>query len=354
MPQNLSNAYAQWVKRSPDEIFKSLEDMHAFAESRKISSFQRINQLEDLVLGVSPDNELKLNPTNEQAQLTHWAFGQLCTRIGAPAKYLRALPADMTRDCLQYNLKDSDQKCKILYRNSNGSDKRIVSAFTGPSYGRIWDVDVLENLIESTQGSHWHVPGAKYGRSTNTGLYASDHDMFVFMINDQNPIEIGNSRLGKGFFCWNSETGASTFGLTTFLYNFVCDNHIVYGAENIEELKIFHRSKARDKFKQIAIPALYRFAENKSLSDNIKSTVNKAMNYKIGDDIKNVQEWFTKRPFTNKEITTAWENGLMQGENVSTLWGMIQGLTAYARNIPYTDKRVNLERRAGSLLRLGI
>ncbi len=39
--------------------------------------------------------------------------------------------------------------------------------------------------------------------------------------------------------------------------------------------------------------------------------------------------------------------GIAEGNDVTTVWGMVQGLTAYARSSPYTSWRVNLERRAG-------
>jgi len=33
--------------------------------------------------------------------------------------------------------------------------------------------------------------------SENSGLYASDRDMFIFMVNDDNPVEVGNAKHGR-------------------------------------------------------------------------------------------------------------------------------------------------------------
>ena len=170
------------------------------------------------------------------------------------------------------------------------------------------------------------------------------------MVNDSNPVEVGNARLGRGFFCWNSETGASTFGLTTFLYNYVCGNHIVWGAEDIRELKIVHKSQAPDRFYASAIPHLNRFVENHNLDDRVKSMACNAMNQHIGNRAEDIQSWFKNKPFTRQEVTYGLEAGNLSGEDTSTLWGMVQGLTAYARQLPFIDKRVNLEKRAGALL----
>ena len=76
------------------------------------------------------------------------------------------------------------------------------------------------------------------------------------------------------------------------------------------------------------------------------------MKYRIGSDKDSVLNWFKDRPFTKSELIKAWETGIPEGEDVTTLWGMIQGMTAYSRNILHADKRVSLERRAGALLKV--
>ncbi len=281
------------------------------------------------------------------------AFGQLCSSVGAPAKYLRTLPPEIVLDCLDYSLRNSPKDCKILVREPESiGHSRWASAFTGPTYGRIWDADVVENLIESVRGSSWHVPPARgINESDNSGLYASDRDMFVFLINDEQPIEVENARLGRGFFCWNSETGAATFGLTTFLYNYICGNHIVWGAEQVEGIRIVHRSRDLDRFYSDALPAINIFTENRAIGDKIKDSVASAIKKPIGNTVEKALEWFKDRPFTKREVVKGWDTGVSEGEDVTTLWGMVQGMTAYAREIPHIDARVNLERRAGALLR---
>ena len=41
---------------------------------------------------------------DEPVAPTHWSFGQLCTLIGAPAAYLRQLPAPLSAINLQHRL----------------------------------------------------------------------------------------------------------------------------------------------------------------------------------------------------------------------------------------------------------
>ena len=289
---------------------------------------------------VLPEGSIIVNGNSPGAKLSHWAFGQLCYSVGAPAKYLRTLPAEMARDCLSHGLGRSNQRCKLLLRenfeDSDTEPRRTASAFTGPNYGRIWDADVVQQMTEATKDSGWHTPTAKsIGGSENSGLYASDRDMFIFMVNDENPVEIGNARLGQGFFCWNSETGAASFGLTTFLYNYVCGNHIVWGAEEVRELRIVHKGEALDRFHSLDLPRLNQFVENRAYNDTVKETVLRAMSESIAGDLDKTFEWFKDKPFTKGEITKAWEIGIAEGNDVTTVWGMVQGLTASARSLPY-------------------
>ncbi len=355
MSENLYDAHRQWAIRPADERFASLDDLLNYTQRQKSISSQVLRRMGDLKLSVTMDEGITLNGDLSHAYLSNWGFGQLCRTIGAPASYLRSLSPFLARNCLQYGLEQSKDEAMVLVRDKsrNGSFERYAAAFTSPSYGRIWDAEVVESLMKAVENTPWHVPQPRPNqKSQNSGLYASDHDVFAFLINDEKPVEVGNSKLGRGFFCWNSETGSATFGLTTFLYNYVCGNHIVWGAENIQELKIFHRIHAPQRFQAEAVPLLNRFIENRAFDDAIKSTAEKAMKTYIGNRIDKALVWFNKSNFTKTEITKAWETGIAEGQDVSNLWGMVQGLTAYAREMEYIDKRVNLERRAGALLRL--
>lgn len=352
MTVNLYEAHQQWASRPADERFSSLEDLAAHVGAKRDGSRDEVVNIRDLHVAVEGEHGIGLNHHHPTALFTHWAFGQLCTTVGAPARYLRTLPAELAGDCLRQGISRSSEKCRLLYRNFDegllGNGALQTAAFTGSTYGRIWDSDVIVALQEAISGSGWHVPESKH--SLPSGLYASDRDMFAFMVSDEAPIEVGNSKLGRGFFIWNSETGASTFGLTTFLYNYVCGNHIVWGAEKVNELRIVHREKAPDRYYREAVPVLNRFVESRLLSDSVSKTIYRAMSEKTGDTVEDVLKWFASKPFTRREVTEAFAVGQTEGDDPTTVWGMVQGLTACARKLPHIDSRVDLERRAGHLL----
>lgn len=222
MTTNLLTASYQWRSRPSDERFHTLEALKNAVLNRKNTSFEGVVDMPNLK--VTPvDDYIALDFDGQSLDMTHWSFGQLCNLSSAPASYLRTLPPEIVSDNLNYALPKTRTSAKVLITARGTS---AVRAFTSESYGRIWDIDVVravEGLCEKNPS--WHNPPA-YKRTSsdgtemeNAGLYASDRDIFMFLIDENNPIEVGNERLSRGFFVWNSEVGKSSFGITTFLYS---------------------------------------------------------------------------------------------------------------------------------------
>ena len=144
-----------------------------------------------------------------------------------------------------------------------------LRCLVGPDYGRIYDYEVVKAVRELNGDNRWRVPAASYSASNPlraTTLYASDRDVFIFLVDDRNPVSFeadGIRRdLFRGFMVWNSEVGSHRFGLMTFLYNFVCDNRIVWGARNVKEIEIRHTRNAPERFMREALPQLAAYAES--------------------------------------------------------------------------------------------
>jgi hypothetical protein len=126
------------------------------------------------------------------------------------------MPAPMIADCLNYNLRFTrgiEDIGVLLTTNEDGGVNELRSV-NGPNYGRIYDADVVDTLVEKFGdgvSGQWRVPGEFGSRVTvtkdNTTLYASDRDMFVFLADEENRIELPNRRAGRfgsfarGFLC---------------------------------------------------------------------------------------------------------------------------------------------------------
>ena len=126
-----------------------------------------------------------------------------------------------------------------------------LRSLTSPNYGRIWDIQVVEAVERVNHDGMWKVPAASYSASNPkraTTLYASDRDVFIFLVDPDHAIEIGDDVLFRGFYTWNSEVGSQVFGLSTFLYRYVCDNRMIWGASNVQEVRIRHTRGAPERF----------------------------------------------------------------------------------------------------------
>jgi hypothetical protein len=359
----LMQASRQWATRPDDERFTSLNDMSEHFEYLREHS-------RELVL---PSRRLHVKPALDNRGLTivngdsgehgfvptHWAFGQLAALGEAPAGYLRTMPSPIVADCLNYGFqfKRNIEDVGLLLQKTADSTLR---AATGPRYGRIWNDDVVGALIrkfgDGVTGP-WKVPG-EFGRDVpvtveNTTLYAGDRDMFVFLANERNRIELPRRRNGqpgsfaRGFFMWNSEVGSSTFGLATFLFDYVCQNRIVWGADEYREIRIRHTASAPDKYIEEMLPALDAYAAGRA--SNVVEAIEQARSKRLDDKLDEfLSVRFGKRLIQPLKLIHEAE----EGRPIETLWDVTVAATAYARSIRWQDERVDMERKAGEVMRL--
>jgi hypothetical protein len=221
----LTQCNQQWSTRPADERFLSLTALNDFTHAVRASSKARQISSRGLqAVPVEGDHKaLQVEgPTGARVDVTNWSFGQLAARAGAPAGYLRSLPAPMAADCINYGLhveREIEDVGVLLTASPDGGVPRLA-AVTGPQYGRIWNSQITGALVDrfgDGRTGDFRVPG-EFGKAVeiskeNTTLYASDRDMFVFLADEKNRIELPNRRDGKtgtmarGFFVWNSEVG---------------------------------------------------------------------------------------------------------------------------------------------------
>ena len=354
--QVLMKASHEWASRPADQRFLSLSDLKQSVVSRKTESWTTTPRIKDL-RAVPTDDGLAVrvyDPTKgEERDLfpTHWGFGQLAGYVGAPAAYLRNLPAEIAAINLQWGLeRTSVRDDGLVLAQSNGSNH--LRAITSTSYGRIWDSQVVDAVERVNQDGRWTVPAASYS-TTNplraTTLYASDRDVFIFLVDDKNEIEVKGEKLYRGFYTWNSEVGSAVFGLATFLYRVVCDNRMIWGATNVKEINIRHTGGAPDRFAYEGRKYLNQFA-NESTAQIIDA-VAKAQETIVPLKVEQTTEqWLQERGFTKSEAAASVTTANATEGDSRTVWQIINGVTAFARSIPNSDVRVTLEKKAGALM----
>jgi len=247
----LERASHEWSTRPADQRFSSLIDIHSRAVSDMQSALEaNVNDADMHV--IERDGDIMLNGrTGQAAKLTNWSFGQVCREAQAPAGYLADLPAPLAVECLNHGFaaNPSDSQSKLLLTKGSPLTLRALSS---PKYSRIWNADVTKRLLaleqgQGTDGTRWQPAPAAFDGSR--GLYLGDRDMFVFLVDNGRRIfeTLPGGGLSRGFFCWNSEVGAASFGVMSFLYEYVCGNHRVWGAQDVTEFRIRHIVNADEK-----------------------------------------------------------------------------------------------------------
>src|SRR3982751_2514572 len=92
-PGTLMQANREWATRPDDERFTSLEALHAHTVSmRQPSAAQTASHRQPSRVPVEGDHRALavVGPSGAPVAVSHWAFGQLAQRAGAPAGYLRS------------------------------------------------------------------------------------------------------------------------------------------------------------------------------------------------------------------------------------------------------------------------
>ncbi len=351
-PAPLLRAHQEWKSRPADQRFTSLEALKRAVTARADGSTtldvtpQDLWFTEDRVVLVTPHGT---------AEPTHWAFGQLAGTLGVPAAYVRTLPPALAAACLANGLAaHPDQSWRLLLHEAATAPDQapVLRAVTSPKYGRIWDRDVVtfvEGLLEQAHGRFFN---PKDWSGTPSGLYASDRDVFLFFIDGGSVVDGGGDRdqLHRGFFVWNSEVGAATFGIAVFLFRAVCGNHIVWDVTDHREIRIRHSSRAPDRFVSEAAPLLASFL-TASVAP-LEAQIRRAKRLELPVKVDERLDWLETRGLTRPEARAAVDAADAEEGQSATLWDLVNGVSALARTLPHLDAKVALERKAGALLAL--
>ncbi len=183
-----------------------------------------------------------------------------------------------------------------------------------------------------------------------TGLYAGQQDMFCFMIDPTGWTDIGGESFAPGFFVWNSEVGRRTVGISTFWFQAVCANHIVWDATDVTEITRKHTGRVRDTLAQIR-QAIEQLAQKRDgRKDNFAKVLAKAMQTSYGQDREDAQRLLTQATFTRSVSQRAVEIASQSGG--LTVWSLVNALTQLSRESRFAGSRAELDQRASSLLDL--
>jgi hypothetical protein len=381
---DLFKASSQWSTRPEDERFWTVYDMQNACEDYAHQAAESTLPFESIRLEADGKELMVAGKTESRARLTHFAFDQVCGLVGAPGEYLRKLPVTLAAQNLNHGFKarqenkaNKNDALLLFHRNGN----LLLRAMTTEKYSRIWNYEVAMKLMPFIEAG-WQVPPARpaiigssrtrpateadvlrnHGHEISirvgdpiapAGLYASDHDMFAFLVDENHRVSDGTEEgLARGFFIENSEVGAGALKLTCFLYRYVCGNHIVWNASNLKSISIPHLGRSFRIWDKL-LGNLRRYSERAASED--ESGIARAKRVEIADTReKVVADLYSKRITSMKNLETAYDladSNPVDGSPRS-VWGMVQGMSRLSQSTPFADKRTEMDRAAGKIMQI--
>lgn len=367
---NLMQANQEWMSRPADQRFETLDALEAKVLSRRSLSVEHNVDVRSLHVETRPillsngeesgQRGLVFNSEIAPAVPTHWSFGQIARATGLSGDTLRKLSPEIVSDAVNYRLpKIEKPELKVMSIKDPEGELNTLQAITSRTYGRIWDAEVVaatKNIvgIAKENGKNFFNPKDWTGKPS--GLYASDHDVFIFMVDGGSVVDVGWDQKGqrdlmhRGFIIWNSEVGSSSFGIMMFMFRVVCGNHLIHGGKNVSQLMIRHTEGGPARFASEAMPTLKGYLE--ASAGPIEATILKAKDYLLPLEQEELVRFFRSKGFTRGETLDAVNAAKLEEGDSRTLWQMLNGFTASARQYAHVDTRINLEKRAGQLLEL--
>lgn len=357
----LTSAFTQWSSRPADQRFNSLAALHAAVlahrnEAGKASvDLRQCDVRAEYVDTNGKTAPIIVGPQGQAAQFTHWSFGQLCRTVEAPAAYLRKLLPSLAAENLRAGIAalPSDTEASQFLFGSKSDRLMTLRALTSDKYTRIWNSDVTSRLMRLVQQNpEWQEAPEAFDGSR--GMYASDADMFAFMVNNDRRIfeSLPGGGLSRGFFVSNSEVGAGSFVVTTFLYEYVCGNHRVWGAKNVREIRVRHIGNADERaFRGLTIE-LKKYADRAASDD--EKVIASAQRYILGSTKEEVlDKVFGLSGAPRKLLAAAYDVAVAEEEKYGdphSVWGFNGGLTQVARDLPNASDRVEVERASADIM----
>lgn len=190
---NLTHAHRELFRRTPDQIFPTLQALWEHCQAGKERSTDRWRPPQAIRPG--PDGDrlvVDLGEGNEPFALNDWSFGQLCSIAKVSKETVNRVSADTASRVLQETLPTGNKPLQVF----TGDD--LIRSIHGHTYTRLHDAEVVTMLREFAVD--FRPP--QQGSGGGTGLYCGEQDLFAFLIDPTGWAEIDGQAFAPGFFVW--------------------------------------------------------------------------------------------------------------------------------------------------------
>lgn len=279
--------------------------------------------------------------------LTDHALGQLCTKLGVPARYVEKCMKNGHPELAQNNLNTwiEDYGKNLFIRTYRDKIRGVLSN----RYSVLDTPDIIDVVDTSTRGL-----GLKVKE------YYMSEERFNCRLIQQEQMKINCEDLFAGIQIDSSDVGRSTLTVNFFIYKQVCTNGLCVTKGKGNMFTQRHIKICSDDFKEQLKQALKTLP---LLIEEYESTIQRcALQYNIfgskytsGNEETNklIEECIQKIKYTTRLSDEGANKVIDLARNrygVSD-WGIVNAITEVAQD--YTlERRIELEKIAGSLLKV--
>lgn len=224
-----------------------------------------------------------------------------------------------------------------------------IRSIHGVSYSRLWNADLLAMVREAAVD--YTPPQNAFNGAT--GLYCGEQDLFAFLIDPAGWIEVQGEAFAPGFFVWNSEVGRRSLGISTFWFQKVCQNHIVWDAIEVIEFTRKHTGNIGESLDEIRRLIELQAAKRDARRDGFAAAVRKAMGETVGTQADDVTKFLLTqglhRDLVKKAVAKLGEEG-----KPFTLWTLVDALTHLNCDLRFAGDRMEADQKVAKLLGMAV
>jgi hypothetical protein len=341
--QNLKGAHHELFRRGPDEIFGSLADLWEHCQREKSQSQDRWCPPQSL--RPRPDGSrlvLSLDGVGGDGAslLNDWSFTQLCGLAGISKDTVNRLSPATAAQVFAETLPESNKPLQAF------TEADLIRSIHGHSYTRLYNADLVTTLREFAVDFQPPQRAASGG----TGLYCGEQDLFCFLIDSTGWAEIDGEAFAPGFFVWNSEVGKRSVGISTFWFQAICANHIVWDATEVVEFTRKHTGKVGEALGDIRHIVEQLVEKRDARRDGFVAAMRKAAETVLGADAEEAMKALNKIGITRTLAKRALEIAETRGR--FTVFSLLDALTKLSGECEFAGDRTDADQKAAQLLDL--
>jgi hypothetical protein len=341
---NLTKASRELFRRTPDERFQSFDALLAHCHERRERSTEHWQISQNLRIEQTANGlQMRLEEAEDVSlSLSDWSFSQLCKLCGVHKGTVNKLTSESASLVFRDTMPHSRKPLQVY--SANGTALAVHSS----TYSRLFDAEVLEAVREAAPD--FTPPPTGLGGAT--GLYAGEQDMFAFGIDPNAWVEIGGENFAPGFFVWNSEVGKRSVGVQTFWYQEICQNHIVWDAIEVVELKRRHIGNVQDALDDVRETIAQLVKKRDERRDSFATGIKLAMETPFGNDAEDVRNVLGKHGVSSRLAEQVVQ--LAEQQASFSVFGIVDALTRIAGRYENAGDRLLVDQKAASLLSLAV